>query len=181
MSKQYVGWLSLSLVLRFTFLISPAHAQTPVSEDDLRAAMVQNLTSFVDWPQAKLDATHPQFIVCLLGAEPIRAALEASFRNRTILSKPAIVQRVVATDNIDGCHLLYIGSAGRKSFLRLKSSLEQASILTVSERGDAQGEIIGLPVVENRVTIQVDLHAAQESHLTLSSRLLRLATLVNKP
>ena len=143
--------------------------------------MVQHLTSFVDWPPAKLDATHPQFTVCLLGADSIRAALESAFRNRTVLSRPVVVQRLAATDKFDSCHLLYVGSGGRKDFLRLLPVLEQASVLTVSERGDAQGQVIGLPADEDHVVIQVDLRAAQASHLTLSSRLLHLATLVNKP
>ena len=171
----------LRFVLLFLLVTSRAYAQTPVTEDDLRAAMVQHLTSFVDWPPAKLDATHPQFTVCLLGGEPIRAALEAAFRNRTVFSKPAIVQRLAATDKIDGCHMLYIGSASRKDFLRLLPALEEASVLTVSERGDAQGQVIGLPTEDDHIVIRVDLHAAQASRLTLSSRLLHLATLVNKP
>ena len=173
--------LSVVFVLLFTLLTSPALPQSLISENELRAAMVQHLTSFVDWPPSKLDATHPQFNVCLLGAESIRVALEAAFRNRTVLSKPVMVQRLDRTDKVNGCHLLYIGSAGRKDFLRLLPALEEASVLTVSERGDAQGQVIGLPVEQDHIVIQVDLHAAQTSRLTLSSRLLHIAMLVNKP
>lgn len=142
--------------------------------------MVQHLTSFVDWPPPKLDAAHPDFIVCLLGADAVRPALEGAFRNRTVLSKPVVVQRLTATDKVDACHLLYIGGGGRKEFLRLIPALEQASVLTVSERGDAGGQIIGLPAADDHIVIQVDLHAAGASRLTISSRLLHLATLVNK-
>ncbi len=143
--------------------------------------MVQHLTSFVDWPPAKLDATHSQFTVCLLGAaDPVRSALEVAFRNHTVLSKPVVVQRLTAVDRVDACHLLYVGAGGRKEFLHLLPALQQASVLTVSERGDGQGQVIGLPADDDHVAIQVDLRAAQASHLTISSRLLHLATLVNK-
>lgn len=170
--------LLLLLALRRSAL---CEAQSPTAtEDDLRAAMVQHLTSFVDWPPAKLDAAHPQFTVCLLGADPQRPALEAAFRNRTVSSKPVVLQRVTAEDKMEGCHLLYIGAGGRKSLPRLLPALQGGSVLTISERGDAQGQVIGLPAEDDHVVIQVDVHAALASHLTISSRLLHLATLVNK-
>ncbi|MGI4830581.1 MAG: YfiR family protein [Janthinobacterium lividum] len=180
-SFRFTGCRPLLLLTVAVFGLVSADAQTTaVSEDDLRAAMVQHLTSFVDWPPAKLDATHLQFTVCLLGADPIRSALEAAFRNHTVSSKPVVVQRLSTTDKVDGCHVLYVGGAGRKDLLRLLPALQQASVLTVSERGDAQGQVIGLPADDDHVVIQVDLHAAQASRLVISSRLLHLATLVNK-
>ena len=51
-----------------------------------------------------------------------------------------------------------------------------AAVLTVSENalGDS-GIVIALPLVANRIQIQVDLKAAQNSGLTISSKLLHLA------
>lgn len=177
--SRYKVPLVLSL-LAVLGLIPAAAQTTAVSEEDLRAAMVQHLTSFVDWPPAKLDVAHPQFTVCLLSADSMRPALELVFQNHTVASKPVVVQRLTATDKPENCHLLYIGAGGRKEFLRLLPALQQASVLTVSERGEAQGQVIGLPAEDDHVVIQVDLHAAQASRLTISSRLLHLATLVNK-
>jgi hypothetical protein len=49
-------------------------------------------------------------------------------------------------------------------------------VLTVGERqlGD-NGIIIGLPLIDNHIEIQVDLKTAQSSSLTISSKLLRIA------
>ncbi len=156
---------------------------TFASEDDIRAAMVQHLTMFVDWPPWKMDAAHQQFNVCLLGTDSIGPALENVFRNKMVNSKPVIVQRVETGAKLDGCHLLYLGSGLKRDFQRSLPALEQAAVLTVSERSgaDVPGQIVGFPAQYDHVRIEVNLHAAQRSNLTISSKLLRLATLVGQP
>ena len=150
------------------------------TEDDLRAAMVSHLPLFVEWPAAKTDAAHPQFHVCLLGADPIAPVLEAAFHNASVLSAPVVFSRLNATDKLDMCHLLYIGTNARGSLAKLVPQLAQASVLTVSERSvdSAAGEVIGLPIEDNHIRIEVNLAAAQYSKLVVSSKLLHLATIV---
>ncbi len=177
---------SRSALLLLCSLILPvlSRAQTSsATEDDVRAAMVSHLPLFVEWPAAKTDAAHPQFRVCLLGADPIAPALEAAFHNAATLPMPVVFSRVSLSDHLDSCYLLYIGTGTRGNLYKVIADLAQASVLTVSERpiDAAAGEVIGLPLEENHVRIEVNLAAAQNGKLTISSRLLSLATAVRRP
>ena len=190
MSDLFARWSRrhsrLVLLLLVCSLILPvlSPGQTPsATEDDVRAAMVSHLPLFVEWPAAKTDAAHPQFRVCLLGADPIAPALEAAFHNAATLPIPIVFSRLNLSDHLDGCYLLYIGTGTRGNIYKLLAELAQASVLIVSERpiDAAAGEVIGLPLEENHVRIEVNLAAAQNSKLTISSRLLSLATTVRRP
>lgn len=174
--------LAALVVHGLSCLVAPAQSAT-ASEDDLRAAMVSHLPLFVEWPAAKTDPAHPQFHVCLLGADPIAPVLESAFRASSTVAVPVVFSRVAASDKLEACHLLYIGAGARGSFAHLLPALMQASVLTVSERpiDAAVGEVIGLPLEDNHVQIEVNLSAAQNSKLTVSSKLLRLAAVVKRP
>ncbi len=153
------------------------------SEDDLRAAMVSHLPLFVEWPATRLDALHPQLHICLLGADPIAPVLEAAFRNASTSTTPTRFSHVSLSDKLDDCHLLYVGAGTRVNVSRLLPTLTAASVLVVSERpiDILKGEIIGLPLEDNHVRIEVNLAAVQSGKLTISSKLLRLAAVVRQP
>lgn len=177
----------LALILQVAlgaFLIPQGHAQArSAGEDELRAAMVSHLPLFVDWPPDKLDPTHPAFRVCVLGVDPITPALEFAFRNAGSLKGPVTVGTVGISDKLDQCHLLYVGASIRGVLEKTLPALQQASVLVVSERpvDGLEGEVIGLPLSESHVRIEVNLKLAQRSKLSISSRLLHLAAVVKQP
>jgi hypothetical protein len=62
------------------------------------------------------------------------------------------------------------------------TALKQSSILTVSDAPDfvAQGGMIQFVIEGNRVRFQINLTAAQQAKLSLSSELLKLATSIRR-
>lgn len=153
------------------------------SEDMIRAALVQRLTLYVEWPEWKMDASHARFNVCLIGSDPIGPALNAAFRDKSVLLKSVVVTHVQSVDKAQDCHLLYVGANARREVQRDVANLEQAAVLTVSEQPYTtnSGQIVGLPRDESRVRIEINLKGAAQSKLEISSRLLQLATITEKP
>lgn len=175
-------WLGF-LLFGTGLLVPAASAQThSASEDDIRAAMISHLPLFIDWPSGKADPVHPTFNVCLLGSDPIRLSLESQLQNKTMLSMPVVIQRVTAKDYLEGCYILYISAAAKNDLPRLLPALEQASVLVVSERPLTmqKGQVIGMPVEDMHVRVEINLETARESRLVISSRLLHLASVVVK-
>lgn len=172
-----------SILLLFSPMLRMQAQGTSASEDSIRAALVQRLTLFVEWPAWKMDASHPQFNVCLIGSDPIGPALSEAFRDKSVLQKNVVFTHVQRLDQALDCHLLYVGSNATREVQRDSETLERAAVLTVSGRVDAarQGEIIGLPRDESHVRIEVNLKAAAVSKLVISSRLLRLAVITEMP
>jgi len=157
-------------------------AQTTVADEyEIRAAMLFNLTKFIDWPASKMDTTHPDFYVCMLGSDPLGSDLDSVMQNKFVQGKPVIVRHLSSIDTADSCNILYVGSSERSNAIRASSQLAKNAVLTVSEKPntDNHSQVIGLPADENHVRIEVNLAAAQQSGLTISSRLLRLATVTH--
>ena len=181
--RRYRSLVLITLVCKLAVPFVSQAQTSSASEDEIRAAMVSHLPLFVQWPATKTDPAHPQFRVCLLGADPIEPVLEAAFHNVSTLPMPVVFSRVSLSDHLEACYLLYIGVGTRGNLFKLIAGLAQASVLTVSERpiDVVAGQVIGLPLEENHIRIEVNLAAAQSSRLTISSRLLSLATAVRRP
>lgn len=121
-------WKAWSLLWLALFLSAGELAQgqsSAVSEDAIRAALVQHLTLFVEWPAWKMDASHVQFNVCLIGSDPIGPALSEAFRGKPVLQKAVVVIHLQAADKVQDCHLLYVGANARREIQHSLAGLEQ--------------------------------------------------------
>lgn len=102
--------------------------------------------------------------------------LRTVFQGKSVQGKPVLVQNIVAAQDAARCHVLYVPETERKRFREISVTLSAASVLTVSEHQLGEpGIVIGLPLVDDHIQIQVDLRLAQQSGLAVSSKLLRLA------
>jgi hypothetical protein len=175
------GALLLLLSFQFVLLLKAVQAQVSTAdEDEIRAAMLLNLAKFISWPATKFETPHSPFLVCLLGPDPIGPDLERYLQNQSVDGRPVQLRYIATVDLANGCHILYIGAADRKSLDRAAPDLLKNSVLTVSDRQGTSSpkQIIGLPAIDEHVHIDVNLGNAQRSGLTISSKLLRLATVL---
>jgi hypothetical protein len=143
---------------------------------------VLNLAKFVTWPQAKVANPHSPFVVGLLGYDQQGAALERLLATRTVDGRPVVVRRLTRGDRTDDCFLIYVVPLECKHYEDLQAQMTRDGVLTVSddERFVLGGGVVGLPVAGDHIEIQINLAQAQRSGLTISSRLLHLATVVGQ-
>ena len=166
-------------LLLSTFASPSAVAQAASADEyEIRAAMLLNLTKFIDWPPSKFDNTHPEFRICVLGQDPINPYVDRFFRNQSVGARPIRVEHLSTLETASGCNMLYVGAGVRKNLGAALAELARSSVLVLSERSNASSpnQVIGLPSIDEHVHIEVDLGEAQRAGLTFSSKLLRLAT-----
>ena len=182
MRKEHWPLLVVLAMLAWLCCGAVASAQHAANESSIRAAMVVNMARFIGWPAWKSDAEHPQFVICILGADPIEH-YSASLEHQTIDSGPVVVRHLTANEPVNSCHVLYIGVAQRKRLSLIEPELTKNAVLTVSERSNAitGNQVVGLPAVDDHIHIEINLSVAQRSNLQISSRLLRLATVTRQP
>ncbi len=170
--------LSRCLAFYFGLCLSSAagvsvSSQAPAfDESQIRAMIVVNLTRFVDWPPERNDV-HSPFIVCAVGREPVGANLESALTGKTVRGRSVIVRRGVLPEEAAPCHILYDAHPRQRQSNDLTATLAKASVLTISE--DSPGTVMGLPLVDGRVQIEINRSLAQRSNLTLSSQLFQIA------
>lgn len=151
-------------------------ALNDADEYDIRAAMLINITRFVEWPAWKVNAQNPQISICVVGIDPIAPSLDHLLQSET--SSPIKIHHLGSFDAATSCQVLYVSLHEQKSLKQLAPKLSKAAVLVVSEEPNATSpnQIIGLPTEDEHVHIDVNLAAAKLAGITISSKLLHLAT-----
>lgn len=172
-----IGWISASIrTLTGTLILLPllSYAQ-PVSEYDLKAAFVYNFMLFTDWP-ANTVYESGTLNICVHPSSALHQSL-AALNGKSMKGRKLSVRHLIVADGARGCHVLLI-DGDRDRWSRIRQGLVGASVLTIDDDeapGHDGGSVISLFMDANRIVFDVDMEAARQAKLTLSSKLLRLA------
>ena len=114
--------------------------------------------------------------ICVLGDDPFGVALE-SLHGKRVRNRPLATARISAVEEAPQCHILFISSSEEMRLTAILDYVGKLPILTVADirRFANTGGIIALKEIDNRSRIEINLDAAEQAGLKLSSKLLRLA------
>jgi hypothetical protein len=147
----------------------------------VKAAMLYNLTRFVEWPASAYPDAQTATVICILGQDPFGGYLTSIVSGQAAKGGRAVeIRRIQNDKSIRGCHVVYISSSERKSIAEIFSTLKGSSVLTVGEivQFAARGGMIQFSLEEKQVRFKINLEAATRADLKISSRLLMLARIV---
>jgi hypothetical protein len=160
----------------------PGRAQAPPAptEYEVKAAFLFNFSQFVDWPPAAFANGSSPLVIGVLGRDPFGATLDEIVRGETVSGRPLAVRRYQSVEQVDACHILFIDRSQEPRLAAVLAALKGRSVLTVGDfQGFAlRGGMIRFRTVANKIRLRVNLTAAQEAKLTISSKLLRSAEIV---
>lgn len=158
----------------------PGRAQAPPTEYEVKAVFLFNFSQFVDWPEAAFADGRSPLIIGVLGNDPFGATLDEIVRGETVNGRPLAVRRYQSPDQVDTCHILFIARSQDAQLDAIVAALKGRSVLTVGdfEGFTRRGGMIRFATVGNKIRLRINLGAAQEAKLTISSKLLRPAQIV---
>jgi hypothetical protein len=161
------------------FLASPwkLRANSNVEEYDVKAAFLFHFAQLVEWPEETFkDPTSP-LTYCTIGDDPFHGSLDAALNGKTIGARSLRVLHLKQPQEIQGCHVLFIGAGEKKRLPAILLSAKGNAVLTVgeSEHFLQEGGMIGFLLEENKIGFEINLEAAQNAKLRVSSRLLAVA------
>jgi uncharacterized protein DUF4154 len=177
----------LPAAFRFLLIFSLLAAQIsapPVAADqaiageyELKAAMLYNLMKFVDWPPSDYPNSQAPQLLCVLGADPFGHSLASLASKASPNDRPVQIRHVQDDGGMLACQVLYISSSERKRLAQILSNLKTADVLTVGEMSQfaARGGMVQFALEGKRVRFEINLDAASQSRLKISSHLLALA------
>ncbi|HTX52282.1 MAG TPA: YfiR family protein [Candidatus Baltobacteraceae bacterium] len=174
-----LAWLCGLVLLGFT---SPAVAAVPApsAEYQLKAVFLFNFAQFVEWPaQAYRDAKAP-LVIGVLGEDPFGPYLDQLVRGEKVGDRPLVVRRFQRADDIKECHILFISRSEAASLGQIIGRLQGRSLLTVSDLDTftRQGGIVRFVTENGKIRLRINVEAAKGCDLTISSKILRPATIV---
>ena len=155
-------------------------AAAALQEYQVKAVFLFNFSQFVEWPADAFETADSPLTIGVLGKDPFGHFLDDTAKGELVNGRPLVVRRYRTIDEVDRCHILFIsGSEGPRAgpiFLGLKGR----SVLTVRdwEGSTNEGGVVLFLVERGRVRLRINLEAAKDAKLSISSKLLRAAETV---
>ena len=162
-------------------IVSPLAAQqTRPEEYQVKATYLFNFSKFVEWPPTA--ATNNLFTICVLGRDPFGATLDATLAGEMIGNRKIVARRLAAVQDSTDCQILFISSSEASRTKQILTSVGKSGVLTVSDSPGfaASGGMIQFVLRDNKVRFEVNLTAAENAGMNLSSQLLKVALTVIK-
>jgi len=157
-------------------LSGPAQAG-PDKAHRVQAVFLFNFAQFVDWPDSAFHGPKDPLVVGILGDDPFEDFLDEVVKGESVRDRPIVVKRFKRVEDIQECHVLFIGANEASLLDGRLGSLKERKILTVGESRDflAQGGMIRFVEEDGKVRFKINLDAVQEADLSVSSKLLKVA------
>jgi YfiR/HmsC-like len=155
------------------------------SEYLIKAGFIFNFAKFVEWPQATFAQPDSPIVIGILGTDPFGTIIDQIVQDKKIGGRGFVVKRLkwgADPKDVRECKILFVGASERAHIDELVQIVRGLPILTVGETpGFAErGGVIRLVLEDNRVRFEVNVDAARQAGLTISSRLLTLARIIQQ-
>jgi len=159
-------------------LVSAAPAE--IDEYQVKAAFLYNFARFVEWPVTSFSGPHDPIVICILGQNPFGESLSEAIRGKEFGGRPFAVRLLSDLAPKLRCQILFVNSAATKLFRPAAGNLKVNAILTVGETPGftEDGGVINFKLDSGRIHFEINLEAAEQAHLNISSKLLSLAQIV---
>lgn len=167
----------LGLMLLLLAWLQPGWAVN-LSEDQIKSAYVFNFAKFVEWPAGSTGTG--KLTICVIGSNVLGGALSTLDGRKAGNRELQVIQNLGAGDNLNICHLVYIGASEQRRFVSIIKSLGEKPPLTISdiENFAEKGGSIGFVYHANKIVFEINLASVQRSKLRLPGQLLNLASYV---
>ena len=176
--------VTLSMTLNWT---STAAAQAGDASDSseylIKAGFIYNFAKFVEWPTAAFPQSDSPIVIGVLGTDPFGNTLDRIVEDKKIGTRGFIVKRYKWSKDLKDlrdCKILFVSASEKAHIDEIVQVVKGLPILTVGETpGFAErGGMIRFTLEDNRVRFEVNVDAAHEADLNISSRLLTLAKII---
>ncbi len=175
--------LGLMLILPRALYADKSVSDIEASEYQVKAAYLYNFMKFVEWPDHIFSDEYSPIVLGILGDDPFGTDIDAMFAGKSVKNRPVLIKRLGIEDSLKACHVLFISDSEKDNLEDIfHSKLKQAPVLSVSDiSGFSQaGGIINLIYEDNHIVFTINIKALKSASISMSSRLLKLAKIVNE-
>jgi len=151
-------------------------------EYEVKAQCLYHFAKYVEWPSNEFSASNAPITICVIGDGRFAEMLTGVVAGKTIDGHPVAVQSIEREDESRKCQILFVSYTENKRLDRILGAINASPVLTVGE-GNAfaqGGGIISFVIRNQKVRFDIDLDAANQAGLKISSRLLSLADTVHE-
>ena len=172
---------ALAVAVAWLAAVCPAQAQrASFNEREVKAVFLFNFAQFTEWPPRAFADPQSPIVIVILGEDPFGRALDDVVAGEAVRNRRLVIERLRRVEDVKTCHILFVSPSEAEKYEQIFARLEGRSILTVgdTEGFATRGGIIRFLTERNRIRLRVNVAAARGAGLTISSRMLRAAEIV---
>lgn len=175
------GLLALLLALPLIFQPSQLAAQ---DEEDMeyrvKLAFLFHFAQFIQWPPEVFRDPAAPLLVCVAGTNPFTREMEQELQGHMAGGHPLKIQSLKPGEDPRTCQIVFVRARETAAARAILAMAKGSSILTIGEaKGFAErGGIIDLMPEGHKLRFAVNVDAAAQTRLKISSKLLALARIV---
>lgn len=153
-----------------------------VEKQAILAVLTLNIARFTTWPERAFINSEGILNICIFGDNVVQQSFE-NIDNKVVNKKTIHIINLSRLRNLSQCQLLYLSELERNRLIPLLAEIESQPILTVGENMDfiQAGGMVGLEQINGKIQFTINLPIIKQSDLVISSRLLKLANIVDFP
>ena len=157
------------------------------SEYLIKAGFIYNFANLVQWPSSSFAQPDSPIVIVILGEDHFGTTLDRALEGKKVNARPFVIKRARSVSELQRtlgpqkeCQILYVSTSEMPHLSEAIQVLRGAPVLTIGETpGFARsGGIINLILEDNKVRFEVNVQAAKDADLNISSRLLALARII---
>jgi hypothetical protein len=149
----------------------------------IKAGFIYNFAQLVQWPSVAFSQPDSPIVIGILGTDPFGPTIDRVIENKKLDGRNLVVKRLKwgrDLKDLKDCNILFVSSSETQHIDEVVNMLKWLPILTIGETPGfaTRGGIINLTLEGNKVRFEVNIEAAKQARLNISSRLLALAKIV---
>lgn len=168
-----------SLAGVFLLLVASSLPADAIDPNEIRVAFLFNFSKFTEWPDDAFGDADAPFVIAVCGNTELAQLMRDAVRGRRVHDRRLEVRAVERPVDSPEYHLLYVANVSPSLLARMAESRSPA-VLSVGEGSEFldAGGVVGLVENDGRIQFVIDLDRARKARLSLSSKLLSLASQV---
>ena len=169
------------MVMASIVALSAPAATSDIREHQLKAAAVYNLVAFTEWPATAFNTIDAPLVIGVFGTGPVAALLDEHLANETWHGRRITLRQITAAGDARSCHAIYISPLEVEAWRKIAGQFAHSPLLTLSDAENfaRDGGIAQLAFEHNELRLVVNVRVARECGITISSKVLRLARVVD--
>jgi len=151
-----------------------------VTEHEVKASMLRHFLSYTEWPAGTFASETEPIRLLVVGKDPFGKVLDDALTTKKIGQRSVVIERTAKLPEHIGAHAVFCGVLEPEQRLALIDLVAGRPLLLVGETPGfaADGACVNFFFEGTKVRFEVNPEATRSAGLSLSSEMLKVATLV---
>jgi hypothetical protein len=146
----------------------------------LKAAYIERITRFIDWPRTNFDKDSTVFVIGVYEDTEFENILNDVFKEKTIKNRKVKVVQIASSDQIEPCDICYISLKGTPEIKEFITMANDCGVLMISECEyfGKEGIHINFYIENDKLKFEINTKSVDQGKFRISSLLMKSSRII---